>query len=76
MHCKKCGSTNVQVDYGMTEKRNSFFGRFLLLPITWLKWMFFTPIVLIRRLFGINKETKYKQEQIVTCKRCGHIERG
>ena len=76
--CPKCSSNNVQIQVAnevkLKNKHHSIVW-WLLIGIWWIpvKWIFFTLIALIVKIFGHKKQKAVnKQIKVAICQNCGH----
>ena len=78
MKCPKCKSTNVRVQtINEVELKNDHHGVLWWLFIGWwwvpVKWIHFTMLALIFKLFGRKKQKAVNRRRTVaTCQNCGH----
>ena len=78
MTCPKCGSSNISVqmmsDIQLKRKHHNIFWWIIIgWWFTIIKWIFFTPIALIIKIFAPKKQ-KIKQTNysVCVCQNCGN----
>lgn len=66
MRCKKCGSTDIKIDYVQIQrnKRGCIWGLITLIPRMFLG--------LVKRLLFMKKKKKFNQHKYAVCQNCGH----
>lgn len=77
MVCEKCGSSNVTVQVVQEtslEKHRHSLVWWVLVGWWWLpfKWVYFTGIALIAKLFFRRKTLKQRTVSKFVCQECGH----
>lgn len=78
MKCNNCGSNNINVQIvtntSLKNKHHSLIW-WLLWGIYWIpiKWIFFTGIALLFKIFGHKKQKiVQKNYKVAICQNCGH----
>lgn len=80
MKCISCNSSDVHVEVfqeqEMKRKRSNALVALFTVPLQIMKWIFFTPVLFIRRLFGSHKkyEINTKIKKLKVCNTCGFTE--
>lgn len=75
MVCKKCGSTNVNVQavaHVRTKKRGCLYWLFIGWWLELFMWIFLTVPMLFLKLFGGGKKVKTKVKSHAVCQDCGY----
>ena len=79
LKCNVCESENVRVEIKQIQKLRTgrkWWVRLLMFPLDLALWILFTPFKIILKLFGSKKHRlTTKEEKILICNSCGHIEK-